>query len=93
MFYYDIYGFDFVYIVPAPRRDSYPAFRTRAYPYIPKYPNKGYHVRSPTGRRTIARKDHRNIINYIRFPIFTITELISRNRRDGKHAAATVSGN
>ena len=93
MFYYDVYGFDFVYIDPDPRRAAYPEFRTRAYPYIPEYPNKSYHVRSPTGRRTITREDHRTIINFIRFPIFTITKSISRNRRDEKHTAATVSGN
>ena len=93
MFYYDFYGFDFVYIGPAPRRAAYPAFKTRGYPYIPEYPNKGYHVRSPTGRRTITREDHRTTINFIRLPIFTITKSISRNRRDGKHTAATVSGN
>ena len=49
MFYYDFYGFDFMYIDPDPRRVVYRDRKAHAYPYIPKYMNTGYHVRAPTG--------------------------------------------
>lgn len=49
MFYYDFYGFDFMYIDPDPRRVVYRDCKAPVYPYIPKYMNTGYHVRAPTG--------------------------------------------